>query len=513
MRSKFRRRISVSRPSRLWGPLLVAMLVAPLGACTLGPDYQPPGAPVPPAYKEVKGWKIAKPRDHLDRGAWWSIYHDPTLDALERQIDVSNQTLAAAEAAYRQAVALVQQARAALFPTIDLLYNPTRSHTSSVVSDTGTGFTRTRVTLETTVSWDIDVWGKVRRMIESNIDLAQASAADLANARLLAQNQLAVAYFNLRAADSLRSLLERTIADYQRAQTITENKYQQGTVARSDVITAQTQVKTVEAQLINVGVQRAQFEHAIAVLIGKPPAEVAIKRAELKRRVPMVPPGVPASLLERRPDVAGAERRIAAQSALIGVAVTAYFPDITLSGFAGWVGPQLIPINVANEVWQIAGTATETIVDGGLRRAQLAGAEATYYQAVATYRQTLLTAFQQVEDQLSNLRILGQQQRVQDEAVSLARQAVEITLNEYRAGTADFTTVVTAQATLLTNEQASLTVRQNRFLASVNLIQALGGGWDVSELPGYEELRHHRSCVDVRGAIRGNISPELPACL
>ena len=513
MRPNLRRRTSPFRPPTVWRPLLVLTLLVPVGACTLGPDYKPPGAPVPPAYKELKGWKLAAPRDHLDRGAWWSIYHDPTLDALERQVDVSNQTLAAAEAAYRQAVALVQQARAALFPTVDILYNPTRSHSSSVASDTGTGFTRTRVTLETTASWDIDLWGKVRRMIESNIDLAQASAADLANARLLAQNQLAIAYFNLRAADSLRSLLERTVADYQRAQTITENKYQQGTVARSDVITAQTQVKTVEAQLINVGAQRAQFEHAIAVLMGKAPAEVSIKRAQLGRRVPVVPPGVPSNLLERRPDIAGAERRIAAQSALIGVAVTAYFPDVTLSGFIGWVGPRLIPINVANEVWQIAGAATETVVDGGLRRAQLAGAEATYYQAVATYRQTLLTAFQQVEDQLSNLRILGQQQRVQDEAVSLARQAVEITLNEYRAGTADFTTVVTAQATLLTNEQASLTVRQNRFLASVNLIQALGGGWDLSELPGYEELRQHRSCVDVRGAIRGNISPELPACL
>ena len=350
-------------------------------------------------------------------------------------------------------------------------------------------------------------------MIESNIDLAQASAADVANARLAAQNQLAVAYFNLRAADLLRSLLEKTIAEYKRAQTITENKYEQGTVARSDVITAQTQVKTVEAQRINVGVQRAQFEHAIAVLMGKPPAQVMIRRAELGRRVPVVPPGVPSALLERRPDIAGAERRIAAQSALIGVAVTAYFPDIVLSGFYGWVGPQLIPIAVANEVWQIAGTATETVIDSGLRRGQVAAAEASYYQAVATYRQTILTAFQQVEDQLSNLRILGQQQRVQDEAVSLARQAVDITLNEYRAGTVDFTTVVTAQATLLTNEQAALTVRQNRFLASVNLIQALGGGWDTSELPGYEELRHRRSCVDVRGAIRGNVSSELPPCL
>jgi len=498
---------------RTFTKILVVALALLITGCALGPDYERPGAPVPTDYKEVKGWKIAAPSDHLDRGAWWSIYRDKTLDALESQVEVSNQTLAAAEAAYRQAAAIVQQARAALFPTVGLLYNPVRTHLGGGASGTRVPSTITRTTLEFTGTWDVDVWGKVRRMIESDIDLAQASAADLAGVRLLAQNQLAVAYFNLRAADSLQVLLERTVAEYKRTQAITENQYQQGTVARSDVITAQTQVKTVEAQLINVGVQRAQFEHAIAVLMGKPPAEVTIRRAELRRQVPAVPPGVPSVLLERRPDVAGAERRIAAQNALIGVAVTAYFPDITLSGFYGWIGPQLIPIKVANEVWQIAGQATETIIDGGLRRAEVAGAEASYYQAVATYRQTLLTAFQQVEDQLSNLRILGQQQRVQDEAVSLSRRAVDITLNEYRAGTVSFTTVVTAQATLLSNEQLALAVRQNRFLASVNLIQALGGGWDSSELPDYEELRHRRSCVDVRGAIRGNVSPELPACL
>jgi len=248
-------------------------------------------------------------------------------------------------------------------------------------------------------------------------------------------------------------------------------------------------------------------------LMGKPPAEVTIRRAELGRNVPVVPPGVPSVLLERRPDIAGAERRISAQNALIGVAVTAYFPDITLSGFYGWLGPQLIPIKVANEVWQIAGQATEIVIDGGLRRAEVAGAEAAYYQAVAVYRQTILSAFQQVEDQLSNLRILGQQQRVQDEAVSLARRSVDITLNEYRAGTVAFTAVVQQQATLLSNEQLALAVRQNRFVASVNLIQALGGGWDASELPADEELRHRRSCVDVLGAIRRNISPELPDCL
>jgi NodT family efflux transporter outer membrane factor (OMF) lipoprotein len=495
-------------------PWLTAILLGTgLGGCTLGPDHHPPGTPLSSSYKELKGWKIAAPSDDIARGAWWVIYHDRTLDALEPQIDVSNQTLAAAEAAFRQAVAIVQQARAAFFPTADLVYNPTRFYEGPGASGSGRRASATRVTLETTGTWDLDVWGKVRRMVESDIEFAQASAADLAGARLLAQNQLAVAYFNLRAADSLRILLDRTIAEYRKTQTITENQYQQGTVARSDVIQAQTQVKTTEALAINVGVQRALFEHAIAVLIGRPPAELTIAPGELGRRIPVVPPGVPSMLLERRPDIAGAERRVAAENALIGVAVTAYFPDITLSGQYGWLGGQLFPVKVGNEMWQIAGTATEVLVDGGLRRAQVAGAEAAFYQQLAVYRQTVLSAFQSVEDQLSTLRILAQQQRVQDEAVTLSRQAVDITLNEYRAGTVSFTTVVQAQATLLGNEETALTVRQNRYLASVNLIQALGGGWDVGDLPGYEELRHHRTCVDVVGAIRGNVSPELPPCL
>jgi len=497
--------------------LAVPLLGATLCGCVLGPDYHLPEAPISASYKELKGelkgWKVATPRDHVNRGEWWSVYRDPTLDSLERQIDVSNQTIAAAEAAFRQAAALVQQARAALFPTAGLVYDPTRFYEGPGATGTGIRSSFTRVTLETTATWDLDVWGKVRRMVESNIDLAQASAADLANARLLAQDQLAVAYFNLRAADSLRILFDRTIADYKRTETITENQYQQGTVARSDVITAQTQVKTVEAQAINVDVQRAQFEHAIAVLIGRPPAELKIRKAELGTKVPVVPPGIPSMLLERRPDIAAAERTVAAQNAQIGAAVTAYFPDISLSGQYGWLGPQLFPVAVANEMWQIAGSATETVIDGGLRRAQVAGAEAAFYQQVATYRQTVLTALQQVEDQLSNLRILAQQQRVQDEAVALSRRAVEIALNEYRAGTVSFTTVVTAQATLLSNEQVALTVRQNRYLASVNLIQALGGGWNISDLPSYAALQHRRSCVDVGAAIRGPISPEMPSCL
>ena len=488
-------------------------LVLMQAGCALGPDYMRPTASVPHAYKEIKGWKAATPRDGADRGDWWSIYKDPVLDRLERKVEINNQNVAAAEAAYRQAVALVREARANLFPLIGFTYDAVRSHQGRAVAQTSRGVTANTVTAEFTGSWDLDVWGKIRRTIESNAANAQVSAADLANAKLSAQAQLAIAYFNLRAADSLQTLLDKTVAEFKRTQTITENAYKVGTVGRSDVLTAQTQVKATEALAINVGVGRAQFEHAIAVLTGVPPAELTIKASKLADKVPAPSPDTPASLLERRPDIAAAERAIQAQSALIGVAATAYFPDITLSGFIGWVGPRAFPISVANEVWQIAATATETLFDGGARRAQLSAAEAAYYQSMAVYRQTVLTAFQQVEDNVSSLRIYEKQQKVQDEAVRLSGEAVTIAINEYKAGTVSFTTVVTAQATQLSNEQTALSIRQDRFLASVALVQALGGGWDAGALPAMEALRHSHSCVDVRGAIRGEISDEMPACL
>ncbi len=499
--------------------IAILSLVIPNGGCALGPDYLRPPAPVPHAYKELKGWRVATPRDGIDRGAWWSIYNDPELDRLERQVEISNQNVAAAEAAFRQSVALVQEARAGLFPTIGFTYSAVKSHEGpAAIGGSGGlggsgGITQSTVTMETTGSWDLDVWGRIRRTIESDAANAQVSAADLANAKLSAQAQLATAYFNLRAADSLQALLDKTVVEFQRTETITENEYKQGTVGRSDVLNAQTQVKTTQAQAINVGVERAQFEHAIAVLIGVPPSALTIKASKLATNVPAPSPDSPGSLLERRPDIAAAERGIEAQSALIGVDATAYFPDISISGFIGWVGSKAFPISVANEVWQIGATATETLFDGGARRAQLTATEAAYYGTMATYRQTVLTAFQQVEDNLSSLRILGRQQKVQDEAVKLSQEAVTITINEYKAGTVSFTTVVTAQATELTNEQTALAVRQDRFLASVALVQALGGGWDTGTLPTMEDLRHARSCVSVRDAIRGTVSPEMPACL
>jgi NodT family efflux transporter outer membrane factor (OMF) lipoprotein len=479
-------------------------------------------------FKELDGWKIATPRDDVDRGDWWSVYGDENLSSLLREVDVSNQNIAYAEAAFRQSVAIVQQTRAGLFPMLGFSYTANRWHEGTGAIEAN-GFaatepkTQTTVTMEPQLSWVVDVWGKIRRQVESDVGAAQASAADYANARLSARTQLAIAYFNLRAADSLQRLLERTLAAYRKTYDITKERYRVGRASLYDVTTAETQVETTRAQLISVGVQRAQFEHAIAVLIGRPPANVDIAWAPLARRIPVVPPSVPSALLERRPDIAAAERRISSMNALIGVAVAAYFPDLSLSGgfgsgllsYAtyGFVGSKAFPIAVANEVWSVGGNLAEVIFDAGLRREQVGAALASYYQSVAVYRQTVLTALQQVEDQLSNLRILALQARALDKAVRSAREALKITLTQYEAGTVDYTAVVQAQEVLLSNEVNALTVRQNQFLASVNLIQALGGGWDASWLPTDDLIRHWRTCVSVRQLLRGPLDQQMPPCL
>jgi len=499
-----------------------------LASCAVGPDYIQPTAPVPLDYKELPGWKIAAPGDEADRGDWWSIYNDPTLNSLMWEVEISNQNIASAEAAFRKSVTLVQQGRASLFPTIGLNYAPTRWGEGPAAGNTiddSTGSTtkkETTYTLDTTASWDFDVWGKIRRTIESDAANAQASAADLASAKLLAQAQLAAAYFNLRASDTLHVLLRETVAGYKETTEIAEAKYRQGTVSKYDVVTAKTQLRTAQALEINVGVQRAQYEHAIAVLIGRPPSEFSLMPESLARDVPVPPLSVPSVLLERRPDIAAAERRIAGQNALIGVEVAAYFPDISLAGFGGgvlsyasygFVGTSAFPVSIANQVWSFGVNTAQILFDGGLRRAEVASAVAAYYESVADYRQTILSAFQQVEDQLSSLRILAEQAYVLDDAVRLSDEALDITLAEYRAGTIGFTAVVQAQEILLTNEQKALTTRQEQFLASVNLVKALGGGWDSSELPTWEELRHWRACITVRQVLRGPMDEQLPPCL
>ncbi len=451
-------------------------------------------------YKELAGWKIAAPHEAVAGGPWWSIYHDPLLDSLARQVNVNNQTVKEDEAAYRAAVALVREAQASFYPTIGVNTGVTRSSGGGGTSSSGgvAGFSgghgfgpTTQYSLEGSADWAPDIWGKIRRQVESQAAAAQVSAADLAYAQLSEQGTLATDYFNLRAQDSLTKLLQDTAAAYRRALQITQNQFNAGTVSQLDVATAQAQLQSVVAELVGVGVLRAQYEHAIAILIGRPPAALSIPFSPLPEAVPVVPPGLPSTLLERRPDIAAAERTMQEENALIGVAVAAYYPDITLSALGGFVGNPIGQLfDVANRVWSLGAAASETLFEGGLRPAQVANARATYDQAVATYRQTVLSAFQQVEDELAALRIYEQQAAAQAVAIAAAQQAVAIALNEYQAGTVAYTTVITQQEVLLADQQAALTVLQNRFVASVALIQALGGGWSTPDLPSLAQIKN-----------------------
>jgi NodT family efflux transporter outer membrane factor (OMF) lipoprotein len=484
-----------ARP-RLRSPLPAVTSVAfltliALAGCAVGPNYHRPSAPVPQRFKEAEGWKPAEPREAASGTDWWSVYGDAKLDELEKQIDVSNQTLKASEAAWRQAVALVSQARAGLFPTMGVTATGTRSGgPGASAKNVGAGAAaaaqsrpKNQFELAGTASWDIDIWGKIRRTIESDVANAQASEADLAAARLSAQATLANDYIQLRVADEQQQLLDQTVEAYKRSLQITENQYKVGVVAKADVITAQTQLQGAESQQIAVGVTRATLEHAIAVLIGKPPADFALPPATLGTTVPVVPAGVPSALLERRPDIAEAERKMAAANAQIGIAVSAYFPDLTLNGSYGYASTVVAGLlGAPNNLWSFGGSATDTLLDFGARPAQVRQARAAYDAAVANYRQTVLTAFQQIEDQLSTLRILEQQFQVQEQTVKSANLAVQLTLNQYRAGTVAYTSVVTAQTVALGDAQTLLTIRQNRLTASVTLIQALGGGWDAASI-------------------------------
>ncbi|HUD58583.1 MAG TPA: efflux transporter outer membrane subunit [Acetobacteraceae bacterium] len=489
----------------------VALAVS-VGGCTVGPDYQRPDAPTSASFKELSGWKPAQPQDATDKGDWWAVYHDPELDRLERMVAVSNQTVKEFEAQYRNAVALVGEARAGLFPTVGVTGGVTRSsggggHGSSSSSSSslassgfttgsgggtggGSGGPTTLYSIEGDAAWDLDVWGRVRRQIESNVAGAQVSAGDLANAELSAQATLATDYFDLRSEDALEQLLRDTADAFRRALQIVTNQYHAGTAASTDMVTARAQLQGAEAQLVGVGVQRQQFEHAIAMLTGHAPADLTIAPAPLASAVPVLPPGLPSELLERRPDIAAAERQMQEENALIGVQVAAFYPDISLSALGGFIGSPLSQLfTVANRVWSLGASASETLFSGGARTAAVAAARATYDQFVAVYRQTVLTAFQQVEDALSSLRILEQQAAAQAIAVDSARQAVQATLNGYLAGTVAYTSVITEQTTLLTDQQAALAIQQSRLVASVALIEALGGGWSTTALPAPELVR------------------------
>jgi NodT family efflux transporter outer membrane factor (OMF) lipoprotein len=478
--------------------------LAVLGGCEIGQDFRAPTAPIPVAYKEApkppRGWRAASPADSLPKGNWWKLYGDPDLDKLEPLVAVSNQTLIADYDAYEQSAAIVNETRGELFPTIGLTGSATRSSAEGggSGSETSSGTTgpaaaagpgvdtgpRDTGSFEGSADWTPDIWGKIRRQIEANKAAAQISAADLANATLSEQAALASDYIDLRESDSLITLLTQTVAAYQRSLQITQNQANAGVATPLDVITAQTQLEGAQAALVNAGEARAQYEHAIAVLVGHAPADLSIPPGALMTGVPDIPAGIPSALLQRRPDIAAAERTVAEENALIGVAVGAFYPDLTLSALGGFTADPIGGLfSVSNTLWSLGASATGTLFEGGQRSAAVQAAAFAYDEAVANYRATVLAAFQQVEDNLSDLRILAQQAQLETAAVTDSARAVQISLNEYQAGTQAYTTVVTAQATLLANEQTALSVQQNRLLASVALIQALGGGWQTTDLP------------------------------
>jgi len=472
---------------RRFAPAIVAAMLMPLSACmVVGPDYVRPTVTTPDAYKENDGWKVAQPKDDVIRGAWWEMFGDPQLNALVAQVSLSNQNLAAAEAQYREARALVQEARASYYPTATIGFGANRSSPSTT---TGSGPASPRIavsnySLPLDVSWEIDVWGQIRRTVESNQANAQASAANLENARLSFQAALAQDYFQLRELDAQKQLLSATVTAFEKSLELTKDLFAQGVDSEVDIQQAETQLKTTEAQLINVGVQRAQLEHAIAVLIGKPASDFSIPATPLASTPPAIPVGVPSELLERRPDIAASERSVAAANAQIGVAEAAFYPTVTLNASLGLESSSLGKLfTAASRFWSVGASVSETVYDGGLRRAQTDFARAAYDATVATYRQTALSAFQGVEDNLAALRILEEEASVQNEAVKAAEKSVVLTMDQYKAGTVSYLNVITVQTIALTNETTAVQILGQRMTAAVLLVQALGGGWNAANLP------------------------------
>ena len=477
-----------------------------LTSCTVGPDYIRPAVEVPGAYKEMEGWKVAQPGDDAIRGAWWEVFGDPLLNELEAQVDISNQNVAQAEAQFRQARAAVQAARAAYFPQVTIGASFTRSLASSEapgatstttssskstqkpVSVTTTPSPISNFNLPADASWEPDLWGRVRRSVEASRASAQASAADLETTRLLVQSELAQDYFQLRTLDALKQLLETTVVAYQKFLELTKNRYASGVASRADVLQAETQLKTTQAQAIDIGVQRAQMEHAIALLVGRPAPVFSISAMPLGSIPPAIPVGLPSGLLERRPDIAGAERRMAAANAQIGVAVAAYYPTVTLSASGGFEASSLTKwLSWPSRFWSVGPSVSETVFDGGLRHAQTAQARAAYDATVASYRETVLTGFQEVEDNLASLRILEEEAGVQGEAVKASEQSLTVINNQYKAGTVSYLNVLVAQTVALNNQIAAINILGRRMTAAALLIKALGGGWSISALPPIDD--------------------------
>jgi NodT family efflux transporter outer membrane factor (OMF) lipoprotein len=474
---------------RIIPALFYSLLTAQLLGCAVGPDYVRPVVNAPVNFKELKGWKQAQPRDNVLHGNWWEIFKDPELNKLEEQVIKANQSIAQAEAQYHQAQHLVQSARASLSPTGTATGTANRFRAASGGQSVAPSGVRNLFGTAFALAWQPDLWGSIRRQMEVNTGNAQASAATLQALRLTTQATLADDYFQLRVLDAQKALFDETVAAYEKTVKINKNRYEAGVVAKTDLVQSETQLESARAQAINLGVQRAKLEHAIAVLMGKAPADVSIKPIALTVTPPQIPVSLPSELLERRPDIASAERKVSAANAQIGVAKAAFFPTLNLATNTGFQSNSLDTlISTATRYWALgpAGAAM-TLLDGGAKNAQYKQAMDGLDASVAGYRQVVLTSFQEVEDNLSALRILEEEAQVQQKAVDAAKKTLELTNNQYQAGTISYLNVMTAQTSALSNQQTAVQLLGNRLSASVLLVKALGGGWNVAMLPSRDE--------------------------
>jgi NodT family efflux transporter outer membrane factor (OMF) lipoprotein len=466
--------------------LLAIAAALQLAGCVVGPKYHQPAIQAPPAYKEVGDWKPAQPNDENLGGEWWKIFQDSQLDALEQEVNVSNQNLKAAAAQYQQARAVLRYNRADYYPTVTVDPSATRTRISNN-APTNTilrGATYNDFVLPFEVSYQADVWGRIRKTVESYREQAQASAADLATVNLSMHADLAVDYFQARSLDAEEQLLNSTVKDYEEAFDLNESRFQGGIASEVDVEQAKTQLETTRAEAIDVGVARAQYEHAVAILIGKPPAEFSLPPLPLTAPPPHIPISLPSELLERRPDIASSERLVASANAQIGVAKSAYYPVINLNATGGFESSVITTlINGPSGLWSIGLSAAETVFDAGRRRAFTDQARAAYDYQVATYRQNVLNGFQQVEDNLAAVRILEHEAQVQDKAVIAAQRSLDLSTIRYKGGVTSYLEVITAQSAALSDEVTAVNILGRRMANTVLLIQALGGGWDRSSLP------------------------------
>jgi NodT family efflux transporter outer membrane factor (OMF) lipoprotein len=471
-----------------------AVLTLAVTGCTVGPNYQRPSVPPPPAaFKEQPppnppngDWKQATPSDTTLRGKWWEVYSDPQLNALEEKVSVSNETLKASYEQYQSAREQIRVARASYFPTFSAGPSYNRTKTSGNVPSSVKGVTYSTYQISGQASWEPDLWGQIRRTVEQARANAQASAADLANVDLSLRSELAMDYFELRGLDTQKRLLDNTVKADTDFLNLTQIRFKGGVATDVDVAQAQTQLETVKAQDIDIGVARAQYEHAIATLTGTPASSFSLSYAPLDLALPAVPPGLPSQLLERRPDIAGAERRTDAANAQIGIAISAYYPNVQLGGSGGFASDQAGTwIQGPSSLWSLGGSALELLFDAGRRRAITAQARDAYEAQAANYRQSVLNAFQEVEDNLASLRILQDESVTQNRAVDSARRSLQISTNRYKGGVTTYLEVLTAQTTQLADERTQADITTRQFAASVQLIKALGGGWDATQLPKF----------------------------